>query len=117
MLEHDVATTFSVPVIARFVGFGLNRSVPAIQKRYANTDYDSAITGRVVDKENTPIAGRVFCYERATGFLVGSTYSNANGDYIFFNLDDKKEYFVTAIDEDKRTQQENAVTQDLIAPI
>lgn len=71
------------------------------------------ITGKVLE-QGTPVSRRVLCHQRDTGVLVGSTWSDVNGDYIINGLDDSKKYYVVSLDEDMSTTQYNAVVQDLI---
>ena len=71
------------------------------------------ITGKVLE-QGAPVSRRVLCHQRDTGALVTSTWSNANGDYVFKGLDNTKKYYVVALDEDMSAIQYNAVVQDLI---
>lgn len=75
--------------------------------------YSGSISGKVLE-QGVPVSRRVLCHERATGVLVGSTWSDASGDYVFNDLDDSKKYYVVSLDEDMSTTQYNAVVQDLI---
>ena len=72
-----------------------------------------AITGKTLE-QGQPVSRRVLCHQRDTGALVASTWSNANGDYVFKGLDNTKKYYVVALDEDMSAIQYNAVVQDLI---
>ena len=71
------------------------------------------ISGRTLE-QGVPVSRRVLCHQRDTGVLVASTWSNANGDYVFKGLDNTKKYYVVSLDEDMSTTQYNAVVQDLI---
>ena len=71
------------------------------------------ITGKTLE-QGVPVSRRVLCHQRDTGGLVASTWSNANGDYVFKGLNDTKKYYVVSLDEDMSTTQYNAVVQDLI---
>lgn len=75
--------------------------------------YSGIITGKVLE-QGVPVSRRVLCHERATGVLVGSTWSDVSGDYVFNELDDSKKYYIVSLDEDMSTTQYNAVVQDLI---
>ncbi len=75
--------------------------------------YSGVIAGKVLE-QGVPVSRRVLCHQRDTGKLVGSTWSDASGDYIFNGLDDSKKYYVVSLDEDMSTTQYNAVVQDLI---
>lgn len=75
--------------------------------------YSGIITGKVLE-QGVPVSRRVLCHERNTGILVGSTWSDVNGDYVITDLDDSKKYYIVALDEDMSSTQYNAVVQDLI---
>ncbi len=75
--------------------------------------YSGIITGKVLE-QGIPVSRRVLCHERNTGILVGSAWSDVNGDYVFNGLDDRKKYYIVSLDEDMSTTQYNAVVQDLI---
>ncbi|MGP5535318.1 hypothetical protein ACTXMF_12125 [Psychrobacter celer] len=75
--------------------------------------YSGVITGKVLE-QGVPVSRRVLCHQRDTGVLVGSTWSDANGNYVFNGLDDSKKYYVVSLDEDMSSTQYNAVVQDLI---
>lgn len=75
--------------------------------------YHGVITGKVLE-QGVPVSRRVLCHQRDTGALVGSTWSDVNGDYIIDGLDDSKKYYIVSLDEDMSTTQYNAVVQDLI---
>lgn len=77
--------------------------------------HKGVITGRVY-KKDIPVVRRVFCYERSTSQLVGSTVSNENGDYEFHNLPLNKFYYLVTIEKNNDGIQFNAVIQDLIQP-
>lgn len=71
------------------------------------------IIGKTVE-QGVPVSRRVMCHVRDTGVLVNTTWSNANGDYVFKGLDNTKKYYVVSLDEDMSETQYNAVVQDLI---
>ncbi|MEK6203269.1 MAG: hypothetical protein N2B04_04365 [Psychrobacter sp.] len=78
-----------------------------------NYKHAGVITGKILE-QGVPVSRRVLCHQRDTGVLAGSTWSDANGDYVFNGLDDSKKYYVVSLDEDMSTTQYNAVVQDLI---
>lgn len=92
--------------------FALKPNVRSIESLAVLT-YSGVITGKVLE-QGVPVSRRVLCHQRDTGKLVGSTWSDASGDYIFNGLDDSKKYYVVSLDEDMSTTQYNAVVQDLI---
>lgn len=75
--------------------------------------YSGSISGKVLE-QGVPVSRRVLCHQRDTGVLVGSTWSDANGDYVIDGLDESKKYYIVSLDEDMSTTQYNAVVQDLI---
>lgn len=68
----------------------------------------------VVTEKAIPVSRRVLCYHRLSGGLVGSVWSDDNGNYVFNELIAGVDYFVTAVDQNIDAVQYNAVTQDLI---
>lgn len=68
----------------------------------------------IVTEKTVPVSRRVLCYHRLSGGLVGSVWSDSNGNYTFTELIAGVEYFVTAVDQNKDAVQYNAVTQDLV---
>ena len=103
--------------VTAITSVGLAMSV----KRYGRSNPDRIdrgnnkgfINGKTLE-QGVPVSRRVLCHQRDTGALVASTWSNANGDYVFKGLDDTKKYYVVSLDEDMSTTQYNAVVQDLI---
>lgn len=65
----------------------------------------------VVTVENVPAARLVRLYLRHSGLLMAETWSAANGEYEFNNVDGAYEYFVVAHD---HTRTFNAVVQDML---
>lgn len=103
--------------VTTITSVGLASSVKRIGRsnadrvNYGNTK--GAIAGKVLEK-GLPVARRVLCHQRDTGALVGSTWSNASGNYSFSGLDDSEKYYIVALDEDMSAEQYNAAVQDLI---
>lgn len=52
----------------------------------------------IVLEENRPIQAKLYLYERESGVLIKTTYSNLKGEFEFNNLDPTMEYRVTSND-------------------
>lgn len=107
----SVTAITSVGLAIRVKRYG--RSNPANINR---GNSKGVITGKTLE-QGVPVSRRVMCHARGTGVLVNTTWSNANGDYVFKGLDNTKKYYVVSLDEDMSTTQYNAVVQDLIPAI
>lgn len=74
---------------------------------------DGYIIGKVTEN-GVGVSRRVMCYHRHSGALVGTTWSNDDGAYLFDGLIAGVKYYLTAIDGNTDAVQYNAVTQDLV---
>lgn len=54
----------------------------------------------VVTKEDVPTVSKLFIYEKYTGVLIASTWSNEQGEFEFTGLDKTKEYIIHSYDKD-----------------
>ena len=62
------------------------------------------IAGRVYEKINgklIPVVRTVYCYNQATGALIGCVYSNEKGEYLFKNLNLGNTYMIVSFDPNK----------------
>ena len=63
----------------------------------------------LITEEDSPVATKLYIYEKGGGLLIGTTFSDKNGVYIFKNLDRSMEYVVTSFD---RKYQYKSIIQD-----
>lgn len=80
------------------------------QSSFVYAEYNGVIADKVLIK-GAPSQRKVSLYERATGNLVSSTWSDKAGNYRFTGLNPRIEYYVLALDH-KRNY--NAVIQDML---
>lgn len=78
------------------------------------SDAGQGVIKGVATEKGVPVSRRVMLYDRYSGRLTRTTYSNENGEYSFSNINPNLKYFITSIDENNDGTQYNAVTQDLI---
>lgn len=73
------------------------------------------VVGSVAEKgsPNTPVVRRVVCLDETTGVQVGSTWSAADGSYVFTDLDPSRRVTVLAYD---HTDHYRAVVADKLLP-
>ncbi len=74
---------------------------------------NGSISGQVLE-QGVPVVRRVMLFERDSGLLYQTTYSDSNGNYRFTGLKENLLYFVISLDESGDSKQYNLVGQDLL---
>lgn len=89
-----------------------NVKLHKIDSNLSNSNNHLVIAGKT-KKLNITLPCVVRLYERISGNLVESTWSDIEGSYSFFNLNKNTKYYVMAMDP---KSQFNAVIQDNVVP-
>ena len=71
------------------------------------------VVGQVLEN-GVPISSRVMCYHRRTGTLIAKTWSDAEGNFRFDDLEPGVSLFLTTVNDKGLLIPFNAVTEDLI---
>lgn len=86
------------------------RSANTAIKKITPINSNSVIQSQVLEL-GYPVARKVYLHDRNSGELVGVTWSDDKGNYSFGGLQAGREYYVLAIDHQKKY---NAVVQDML---